>query len=517
MTLGDQVTQEDITSALSGVIVGAAWIGGLFAAAPFVGVFGLVPIATLVIEYSPGWFAAAMISLLGFWAKPALIVSLGVGATVLAGGVGVVAGRASAFSGRTAEVIGVTTGLVLTGGLIALSSTTLFSGSLLAGVLIAVIPPVIAGKTLASVSAGETASQQDRRSFTRRSIAIVGSGVVSVGVLRTAVARLSGTTEAPADSNSGSGSDSLPTDVSPPEGNPAFDFGEMPPAITPPADHYVIDKTLTTPEIAAADWQLDIHGAVSKPYTLGYGELLGHEATVEQPTTMVCVSNEIGGNLVGTAHWTGVQLSEIIETAVPADGAIDVVTHATDGYTESFPIEQIRREDILLAYGMGDHQLTAEHGYPARLLIPGRYGMKMTKWITEIELVESDRDGYWTERGWDEEAVLNTGSYIRAVEREGETVQIGGIAFGGLETQFEEIRAVEVSVDGGDSWTEATLESQIGPHIRRRWKYEFDLASETELEIVCRAIRQDGTVQTSEETSPRPAGATGWHRISETV
>lgn len=510
MTGSSRVNQEDVSSALRGAIVGAVWIGGLFAVAPFVGVFGLVPLATLVIEYSPGWFAATMISLLGFMAKPVLIGSLVIGGIFLASGSGILAGRVPALSGRTGDAIGIVTGLAVTGGLFTLGGATL-SGEVLAGILVVIALPLVAGKLLATVSVGKAASRQERRSFFRRSVAVVGGGAVSLGLLRTAFDRLSGTTDVTTDS------DSLPTDVSPLEGDPDFDFGEMPPAITAPADHYIIDKTISTPQIDAADWQLDIHGAVSMPYSLSYEDLLNHEASVEQPTTMVCVSNKVGGDLVGTAHWTGVQLSELIEPAAPADGAIDVVTRATDGYTESFPIEQIRREDILLAYGMGAQRLTAEHGYPARLLLPGRYGMKMTKWITDIELVESDRDGYWSERGWDEEAVLNTGSYIRAVEREGETVRIGGIAFSGLETQFEEIRAVEVSVDGGDSWTEATLERQLSPHIRRRWKHEFDAPRETELEIVCRAIRQDGTVQTAEETSPRPAGATGWHRVFETV
>ena len=508
VSFAEYVTQEDMVAALRGAVVGLVWVGGLFAAGPLTGGFGLVPLADFVIVTSPGWFAATMIDLLGFWAKPLLLGSLVAGAALLAGGLGVVAARLSVVDDRLRSSVWVSSGVAVTCGLLALGGVPL-SAPMITTALIAVFQAFLAGWILKS-SSTDTTSLQSRRSFAGRSLAILGGATVSVGLFRATLDRIAGSRDSRTP-------DMLPVAVSPPTGDPGFEFGEMPPAIPSPTDHYVIHKNVSPPSIDASEWQLTVSGAVSDPYELAYDDLLGHEKTVQQSMTMVCVSNEVGGDLIGTAHWTGVPLSELVKTAAPADGTVDVVTHAADGYSETFPIEQIRREDILLAYGMGDRTLRDKNGFPARLLIPGRYGMKMTKWIDEIELVESDRDGYWHERGWNEEAVLNTGSYIQSVTRDGQTVQIGGVAFGGLETQFEEIQAVEVSIDGGDSWNQATLESQLGPHMRRRWKHPVDVEAGTELEIVCRTIRQDGSVQTADETDPRPGGATGWHRVSETV
>ncbi|WP_156588797.1 molybdopterin-dependent oxidoreductase [Halorubrum sp. CBA1125] len=264
-------------------------------------------------------------------------------------------------------------------------------------------------------------------------------------------------------------------------------------------------------------WTLDVGGAVAEPYALAYDDLVGHDASVEQTTTMVCISNRVGGDLIGTAHWTGVQLSDLVDAADPATDAADVVTHAADGYSEAIPLDLVEREDILIAYGMGDRTLATEHGFPARLLIPGRYGMKMTKWIDRIEVTGTDHEAYWEARGWDEEAVVNTMSYVRGAERDGDRVVVGGVAFGGLETGIEELSAVEVSVDDGETWGDAELEAPIAPHAWRRWRYEFDAPDRTEFDVVVRAVRRDGTVQTEERTEPRPGGSTGWHRTTVEV
>ncbi|WP_049986731.1 molybdopterin-dependent oxidoreductase, partial [Halobellus rufus] len=355
----------------------------------------------------------------------------------------------------------------------------------------------------------------DRRRFLRRAGVVVVAGAGSLVGLRAAFERLSGDgleTGATDGDRDGSGTDGMGGASTPRVGDPRFDFAGMPPAITPPEEHYVVDINIRPPEVDLESWTLDVDGAVEEPYGLSYDELREHEANTEQFTTMLCISNTVGGDLVGTSRWTGVQLSDLVADAAPSEAAVDVVTHAADGYSEAIPLELVEREDILIAHRMGAEPLTRAHGFPARLLIPGRYGMKMTKWITRIELAEVEHDAYWEQRGWDEEAVVNTMSYVRGAERDGDRVTVGGVAFGGLETGVEEIAAVEVSVDGGSSWTEAELESPIAPHAWRRWRHAFDAPDRSEFAVVVRAIRRDGTVQTEERSPPRPSGATGWHR-----
>lgn len=499
------ITDARIQRGVRGAVVAVAWLMGLYAGGPLVDGFGLTGIAQSIINSTPGWFSSTMIGLLGFWAQPVLLASLVLGVVSAAAVVGVAWPRLPLGHDAVPIVIGVLVTLVLFAS-IDVESSVAFVG----GVIIAVAPPYLAARILDRQSANR-GSNGDRRGFLVRSAAVVGGVVFSLGIFRIALTRrrTAGTTP---------GGEPLTTeDSAAVTEETEFDFGGMPSAVTPPDDHYVIDINLQNPSIDIDSWTLDIDGVVSEPYSLTHEELLDHDESVEMVMTMVCISNRVGGELIGTSRWTGVQLSDLVAAADPDETAVDVVTHATDGYSEAIPIEQVQREDILLAYGMGDRTLTRDHGFPTRLLIPGRYGMKMTKWITDIEIADADHEAYWEDRGWDEEAVVNLTSYIRASERNGDRVTVGGVAFGGLETGIEEIDAVEVSVDGGETWHAATLEEMIAPHAWRRWKYDFDAPERTQFNFVCRAIRRDGTVQTSEEASPRPSGSTGWHEVTKTL
>lgn len=481
-----------------GGAVGIAWIAGLLVAEPLIGGFGLVPVAEAIIVSSPGWLSTAAISLLGFYAQPALVAGVVTAVLAMTTLVAVAWPRAPGVL----PPVSVALGLVATTALL-IGAGARISGGLAAGVLVAVAPPYLVARALAT-----PASETDRRPFLRRvgGVAIAGTGA-TLGT-RYLLDRIIGTRESERVEAPLEGS------VSPPTGEPAFDFDGMPAAVTSPDDHYVIDINVRAPRIDPEMWTLDVDGVVGEPYLLSYDELLEHPESIEQTTTMLCISNQVGGDLIGTAHWTGVQLSDLVAAAEPREGAVDVVTHAADGYSEAIPIELVEREDILIAFGMGERTLAAEHGFPARLLIPGRYGMKMTKWITRIEIVDREHEAYWEERGWDEEAIVNTMAYVRGAERTGTRVTVGGVVFGGLETGVEEIDAVEVSVDGGDTWQEGDLEARLDVHAWRRWRYEFEAPDQSEFEVVVRAVESDGSVQTAEETSPRPGGATGWHRMT---
>ncbi|SMO39738.1 molybdopterin-dependent oxidoreductase [Halorubrum cibi] len=517
----DAVDRETaLRRALGGGVVGAAWVAGLFAAAPLVGGFGIEPVAERAIALSPGWLSTLAIDLLGFYATPTLVAALVAGVVVAAAAGGVLLPVAADRAGRRAgertgnrsipNALRSRTGTAVAAvGVAATLPLFLAVGagvSLALGVAVAVAvaPPALVARRVRG-----TDRLRGRRGFLRRVGGLAVAGSVPLAGLRFLFGRLGGPEE------SERVGESLERSVSPPSGDPAFDFGGMPPTVTSPSDHYVVDVNVNPPVIDPGAWSLDVDGAVAEPYSLAYDDLVGHEESLEQTTTMVCISNEVGGDLIGTAHWTGVQLSDLVAAAGPAEGAVDVVTYAADGYSEAIPMEIVERDDILIAYGMGDRTLETEHGFPARLLVPGRYGMKMTKWIERIEVSGVDHEAYWEERGWDEEAVANTMSYVRTGVRDGDRVVVGGVAFGGLETGLEELASVEVSVDGGETWNGGELEPQVAPHAWRRWRYAFDAPDETAFDVVVRAVRRDGTVQTEERTGPRPGGSTGWHR--ETV
>lgn len=511
-TGSDAVDRETVVRrALGGAVVGAAWIAGLFAAAPLVGGFGIEPVAEGVIARSPGWLSTLAIDLLGFYATPTLVAALIAGVVAMSAACGILLPVALERTGkpsigerlRTRIGTAVAAVAVLATVPLLLAAGGTPSGGLVVGVAVAVAvaPPALVARGLP-----RTGRLRGRRGFLRRVGGLVVAGSVPLAGLRLLFDRLGGPEEservdAP-----------LERSVSPPTGDPAFDFGGMPPAVTSPAEHYVVDVNVNPPILDPEAWSLDVDGAVAEPYSLTYDDLVGHEERLEQTTTMVCISNEVGGDLIGTAHWTGVQLSDLVAAAGPAEGAVDVITHAADGYSEAIPMEIVEREDVLIAYGMGDRTLETEHGFPARLLVPGRYGMKMTKWIERIEVSGVDHEAYWEERGWDEEAVANTMSYVRAAERDGDRVVVGGVAFGGLETGVAELAGVEVSVDGGETWSDGELEDPIAAHAWRRWRYAFDAPDRTTFDVVVRAVRRDGTVQTEERTDPRPGGSTGWHR-----
>ncbi|MFC3959480.1 molybdopterin-dependent oxidoreductase [Halovivax cerinus] len=499
---------ERLRSATIGLVSGVAWLVGLAVVAPLTGEFAVVALAQELVHRAPGWLATTAIETLGFGAQPALVA--GVVAAILALTTVAAIGWSRLESHTDRWPVDV---LVAHRSPLAVAAWTLATVALfvvagapiairsLAALVLVVAAPLVVGRLLPVDPRSST-----RRAFLRRVGGVSAAGLVSAVGLRTVFDR----SFAPAAAERAG--EPLPFPVETPAGESAYDFEGMPAAVTPPDEHYVVDINITDPAIDADSWTLDIDGAVDDPYSLSYDDLLTHERRVEQTTTLLCISNPVGGPLVGTSHWTGVPLSDLIETAGPQEGAVDVVTHAVDGYSEAIPYELVEREDVLIAFGMGDRALSVDHGFPARLLVPGRYGMKMTKWLTRIELRAADHEAYWEERGWSERAVVNTASYIRGAERRGDSVVVGGVAFGGLQSGVEEIETVEVSVTNGSQWHEATLEEPISPHAWRRWRYAFDAPDRSPVDVVVRAITRDGEVQTAQEREATPRGSTGWHR-----
>lgn len=283
------------------------------------------------------------------------------------------------------------------------------------------------------------------------------------------------------------------------------------PRITPTEAHYVVSKNLFDPSVDEDGWKLRISGRVDRTLELTLDDLRSMPS-VTRPSTLICVSNPVGGELIGTSEWTGVRLADLLAAAGPRAEARELVLRAADNYSDSFPLDAALREGTIVAYLQNGEPLDARHGFPARVLVPGIYGMKNVKWVEEIELADDDHQGYWQTRGWSDEAVVKTMSRIDtdvAVRLGDGRVAVGGVAFAGLRG----VRAVEVSLDDGERWLPAEVEPAPNGLSWVRWAAVVEV-DEGRFEVRVRATDGEGTVQTAEATRPLPDGADGHHRRS---
>ncbi|WP_221586145.1 molybdopterin-dependent oxidoreductase [Microbacterium sp. G2-8] len=282
------------------------------------------------------------------------------------------------------------------------------------------------------------------------------------------------------------------------------------PVITPNRDFYRIDTALVVPEIDPADWSLRIHGLVEREITLTWGELLALPLE-ESVTTLACVSNQVGGDLIGNAVWLGYPIRELLAEAGPLPEADMVLSSSHDGFTAGTPLEALTDErHAILAVGMNGEPLPLEHGFPVRMVVPGLYGyVSATKWVVDLEVTRFDRSrAYWTDRGWSARGPIKLQSRIdvpRATEvAAGETV-VAGVAW----QQHVGVGGVEVRVDGG-SWQRATLAPAISDDTWVQWSLPVSL-DPGEHTITCRALSRRGETQTADVAPPAPDGATGHH------
>jgi DMSO/TMAO reductase YedYZ molybdopterin-dependent catalytic subunit len=287
------------------------------------------------------------------------------------------------------------------------------------------------------------------------------------------------------------------------------------PYVTPNEDFYRIDTALVVPRIDASSWRLRVGGLVDEPFELTFDELLDMEM-VEEPVTIACVSNEVGGDLVGNAVWLGVPLAELLQRAGAQDAGSQIVGRSTDGFTVGFPTDAATDGRIaMVAVGMNGEPLPADHGYPARLIVAGLYGyVSATKWLTEIELTRfEDFDAYWVPRGWSKIGPVKTQSRIDVPRRtvDAGTVPIAGVAW----APHVGIAAVEVSIDDGP-WLSAELHGDANDSTWAQWVHEWDATPGTHT-IRCRATDAAGETQTAERRPPAPDGATGLHTVQVTV
>ncbi|MGJ9424467.1 molybdopterin-dependent oxidoreductase [Nesterenkonia halotolerans] len=289
----------------------------------------------------------------------------------------------------------------------------------------------------------------------------------------------------------------------------------VPPFVTPNDSFYRIDTALAVPELAPEDWTLRIHGMVEEEVTIDMNELL--ELPLEEHhITLTCVSNPVGGDLVGNATWLGYPIHELLARARPTGDADMVLSRSVDGWTASTPLEVLTDEDreSLLAVGMNGEPLPAQHGYPARLVVPGLYGfVSATKWVTELELTRFDEQtAYWTDRGWNARGPVLVASRIDVpkplAEVAGEELVVAGSAW----AQHVGVETVEVRLDDGD-WESVELAAEVNTDTWRQWKHTFADVDSGRHSVTVRAINAEGEVQTGERRDSIPGSATGHHRI----
>jgi DMSO/TMAO reductase YedYZ molybdopterin-dependent catalytic subunit len=290
-----------------------------------------------------------------------------------------------------------------------------------------------------------------------------------------------------------------------------FGVAGLSPYITPNEDFYRIDTALVVPDVDASRWGLEVVGLVDRPVRLTYDELLAMPS-VEAAVTLQCVSNEVGGDLVGNAIWQGVPLATLLERARVRSGADQVVGRSVDGWTAGFPISAAGDGRVaLVAYAMNGSPLPVVHGFPARLVVAGLYGyVSATKWLRQIELTTWDGfDGYWVPRGWAKEGPIKTTSRIDvpargAILRPG-PVPVAGVAW----APPRGIARVEVQVDDGP-WQACQLGRVASADTWVQWRYPWDAEAGPHI-LRVRAVDGDGVTQTAEVRPPDPDGATGLH------
>jgi DMSO/TMAO reductase YedYZ molybdopterin-dependent catalytic subunit len=286
--------------------------------------------------------------------------------------------------------------------------------------------------------------------------------------------------------------------------------------VTPNGQFYRIDTALLTPRLDAATWSLSVNGRVDNPFTLGYAELLAMPL-VEDYVTIACVSNEVGGGLVGNALWRGVPLKSLLDRAGVQADATQVVGRSYDGWTAGFPTAWLddpgRR--ALVAVAMNGEPLPPQHGFPARLIVPGLFGyVSATKWLTNIELTRlEDFDAYWVPLGWAKEAPILTQSRIDVPRNSvsAGTVTVAGVAW----APDRGISRVELQVDDGP-WQEAELSNPISDATWVQWLFRWEAALGNHT-LRVRATDGNGEVQTDRRTSPAPDGARGHHSVTVSV
>jgi len=463
----------------------------------------LLVVGSLVIDLAPPWAKETMIALFGTGDKAALLTLMVIGLIVIAAAVGVLYAWRPLFA-RIVIAIGAVVGI---GAALTRSGAAAFDAlpSLIAAVVAAIALGFLMRKA-PEESAKPRADDPTRRSF----LAWTG-GATALGLLATAggFALEAGTRAATAVRQAFTLPKAAVTAAPVPAGA-ELGIDGLAAVVTSNRDFYRIDTALQIPRIDPSTWSLKITGMVEQEIELTWDELLALPME-ESYTTLMCVSNEVGGSLIGNALWLGYPIREILARARPTADADMVLSRSMDGFTAGTPLEALQEQDrnAIFAIGMNGEPLPEEHGFPVRMVVPGLYGyVSATKWVVELEVTRFDRaSAYWTDRGWGAKGPIKIESRIDVARGGAGEMTIAGVAW----HQHTGISGVEVQVDGG-SWQPAVLADAISDDTWVQWRYDF-APKQGDHDIAVRAIGADGEVQTDAVADVLPDGATGYHTV----
>ncbi|MFT7836284.1 molybdopterin-dependent oxidoreductase [Saccharothrix sp. BKS2] len=490
------------TAALTGLLGVAAALAAGHLVAALVGPTAspFLAVGNTAIDFTPSWLKDFAVRTFGTYDKLVLLIGMAAVLAVAA----VVAGLLSRRSATPGTVLAVVLGLL---GVAAV----LYRPDLgLLGVL-APVASLVAGVAVfrrLHARASSAAPVGGRREFLVVSGAAVLAGLggqllgnrVDVEASRRAVGDLTPARPAPP----------LPAGADfAAEGTPSF--------ITPNRDFYRVDVALSVPRVRAEDWVLRVHGLVDRELNLRYTDLSRRDL-VERTITMTCVSNEVGGPYTSTANFVGVPLRDVLREAGVRPEADQLLSTSVDGWTAGTPVDVVLDADrgALIALAMNGEPLPLEHGFPARLVVPGLYGyVSATKWVTDLELTTfAAKRAYWLERGWGERGPIKVMSRIDSPKGLA-TVSGRPVVTGVAWAQPTGVAKVEVRVDGGP-WRATQLATEVNRSTWRMWRAELDLAPGGHT-VEVRATDRSGFTQPQERVAPVPDGATGWHSIFFTV
>ncbi len=492
--------------ALAGVIAAAAGIALSEAAATALRAESspVEAVAAAIRDLTPGPVALFLIHLVGQLDKPLL---LGGTAVVLLG----ICGYAASWMRRFPLVPDVVFFVLAAVGLAAvLHQPNPGIGASLA-LMIGFITWIVTLRLLTAPLLGEipghAATDLRRRDFLKRSVwVMVGVGLLSVG------GRMAGSGRRQVEQ--ARRLLRLPVHRGDAPAGVSLQVPGIAPWRTPNDDFYIIHTALAPPSISPVDWELRIHGMVDHELTISYQNLIDRQLT-EAWVTLCCVSNEVGGDLIGNAWWSGVLVRELLAEAGVKAGANAVLQTSKDGWTCGTPLAALTDPDrnAMLAVAMNGAPLPVQHGFPVRTVVPGLYGyVSATKWVVDMEVTTFDKfSAYWTDRGWSERGPVKTQSRID-VPGNGATVKAGSVRIGGSAwAQHTGIEKVEYQLDGAD-WSEAELGRVPGADTWVQWAATVDVEP-GEHRVVVRATDTSGYTQTSVKTDVVPNGATGWDSI----
>lgn len=464
-------------------------------------------VGSVVIDAMPAPVKDWAIGLFGTADKLAFLVAMAAVIALVAAAAGVLQLRRPPSGVVVVAAFGVA-------GLAAVSTRAQFSVlSLLPPVIAAVVGIMVLRAFLTRIAAWGDAAPSDAGARRRDVLLSVGGGA-AVGVVAGALA---GTSRAGQVSTVALRDGVvLPAAAVPAAPIPAgaeLGINGLDPVLTPAADFYRIDTALSVPLVDAEKWTLKVTGMVDREVEISFAELLA-KPLQESYVTLACVSNEVGGSLIGNAKWLGWPVRNLLAEAGIKPGADMVLSTSRDGWTASTPLEALTDDrDSLLAVGMNDEPLPLEHGFPVRLVVPGLYGyVSATKWVTELKVTRfSDETAYWTARGWTERGPVKLSSRIDTPAN-GTAADAGAVTVAGMAwAQHTGISGVQVRVDDGD-WQDADLAPGISADTWVQWSAVLDLPAGNRT-VTVRAIDADGREQDEKVRPVVPDGATGLHRI----